>query len=58
MCRQLLGFHIRATLTQNIMGSSSSGGQGAPAVASFAPPNIEIRRGILGCAVASDRGRG
>lgn len=56
MCRQLLGFHIRATLTQNIMGSSFSGGQDAPAMASFPPRNVEIGRGILGCAVASDRG--
>jgi hypothetical protein len=56
MCQQLLGFHIRATLTQKIIGSSSSSGQDAPAMASFAPPNIEIGRGIVGCAVASDRG--
>jgi hypothetical protein len=29
------------------MGSTFSGGRNAPALASFAPPNIEIERGIF-----------
>ncbi len=55
MCRRSLGFRIWGDPKQRSMGSSYSGGADAAAFAAFALRNIKIVRGILACAVASDR---
>jgi hypothetical protein len=51
----IVGFSIPAMPKQNIMGGSNSSGVSSAGSGFFSLPDIEIVRGILGCAMASDR---